>query len=141
MAEEKKGFTVKDRRFFTEEEKPPEPSEAKAPEKEPLKPSEPLPKADRKAGAAGEEKDHYTFPEVNFSTFVISLNASALVHLGVLEDPGTGRKEKDLSLGKQTIDILGMLQEKTRGNLSPDEDQMLKNILYDLRILYVKQKE
>ena len=43
-------------------------------------------------------------------------------------------------LGKQTIDILAMLQEKTKGNLSPDEENMLKNILYDLRIIYVKEK-
>jgi hypothetical protein len=69
----------------------------------------------------------------------MSLNASALFNLGVLENPSTGKKEKNLSLAKQTIDILCMLEEKTRGNLSKDEDLMLKNILYDLRIIYVKE--
>jgi hypothetical protein len=51
----------------------------------------------------------------------------------------TGIKEKNLSLAKQTIDILGMLDEKTRGNLDKDEEMMLKNILYDLRMMYVRE--
>jgi hypothetical protein len=81
-----------------------------------------------------------TFPEINFMTFIVSLNASAMVNLGVMEDPATNQKEKNLILGKQTIDILAMLEEKTKGNLNRDEENMLKNILYDLRILYVKEK-
>ena len=79
-------------------------------------------------------------PEINFATFIFSLNSSALVHLGIIEDPVTGEKVKSLALGKQTIDILGMLEEKTRGNLTNDEENMLKNILYDLRMLYVREK-
>jgi hypothetical protein len=79
-------------------------------------------------------------PEVSFSTFVLSLNASALVHLGILEDPGTGQKAKNLALGKQTIDILALLEEKTRGNLTTEEDGLLKNLLYDLRLVYVREK-
>ncbi len=81
------------------------------------------------------------FPEMSFSTFVISLNASALMHLGLMEDPTRGGKVKNLELGKQTIDILVMLEEKTRGNLSSDEEKLLQNILYDLRINYVKQSQ
>ena len=79
-------------------------------------------------------------PVLNFATFIFSLNSSALVHLGMLEDPATRQKVKNLPLAKQTIDILGMLEEKTQGNLSEDEEKMLKNILYDLRIIYVKEK-
>jgi hypothetical protein len=79
-------------------------------------------------------------PEVSFSTFILSLNASALVHLGILEDPGTGQKTKNLALGKQTIDILALLEEKTRGNLTVEEDGLLKNLLYDLRLVYVREK-
>jgi hypothetical protein len=79
-------------------------------------------------------------PTINFATFIFSLNSSALVQLGMMEDPMTGEKEKNLPLAKQTIDIISMLEEKTRGNLDPDEAAMLKNILYDLRILYVKEK-
>jgi len=99
------------------------------------------------------EKDHFIMkdqecqgtgetrlPEVSFSTFILSLNASALVHLGILEDPGTGQKAKNLALGKQTIDILALLEEKTRGNLTVEEDGLLKNLLYDLRLVYVREK-
>ena len=77
-------------------------------------------------------------PKVNFPTFIISLNASALVHLGAIEDPASGEKVKNLPMAKQTIDILSMLEEKSRGNLTNEEENILKNILYDLRILYVK---
>jgi hypothetical protein len=91
---------------------------------------------ERQAAATGET----CLPEVSFSTFILSLNASALVHLGILEDPGTGQKTKNLALGKQTIDILALLEEKTRGNLTAEEDGLLKNLLYDLRLVYVREK-
>ena len=81
-----------------------------------------------------------SLPTLNFATFIFSLNSSALVQLGMIEDPMTGEKSKNLPLARQTIDILSMLEEKTRGNLDVDEAAMLKNILYDLRIQYVKEK-
>jgi hypothetical protein len=97
--------------------------------------------APEEAGAeeAAQPEDRIPLPEMNFSTFVVSLNASALMHLGLMEDPIQGEKVKNLELGKQTIDILVMLEEKTRGNLSSEEEKLLQNILYDLRINYVKQ--
>ena len=79
-------------------------------------------------------------PAINFATFIFSLNSSALVQLGMMEDPMTGEKSENLPLAKQTIDILSMLEEKTKGNLDAEEAAMLKNILYDLRIHYVKAK-
>lgn len=88
--------------------------------------------------SAGQEKS-YTLPKIDFSTFVLSINSSALVQLGLIEDPSTGQKTKNIPLAKQTIDILGMLEEKTSGNLTKDEDNILKNILYELRMLYVKE--
>jgi hypothetical protein len=84
--------------------------------------------------------DETALPAIDFSTFVMSLNASALVHLGVIDDPVSGKKTKNLPLGKQTVDMLRMLQEKTRGNLSEEEDKLLQGILYDLKIAYVRQK-
>ncbi len=81
----------------------------------------------------------YALPKIDFSTFVLSINSSALVQLGLIEDPSTGQKTKNIPLAKQTIDILGMLEEKTSGNLTKDEDNILKNILYELRMLYVKE--
>ncbi|MFZ7125938.1 MAG: DUF1844 domain-containing protein [Desulfobacterales bacterium] len=94
-------------------------------------------KGEGMAGSVHETR----MPKIDFSTFVFSLNSSVLVQLGLLEDPGTGKKDKNLPLAKQTIDILAMLEEKTRGNLNRDEENLLKGILYDLRILYVKEKE
>lgn len=88
--------------------------------------------------ATGQEKS-YMLPQVDFSTFVLSINSSALVQLGLIEDPSTGQKTKNIALAKQTIDILGMLEEKTSGNLTEDEANILKNILYELRMLYVKE--
>jgi hypothetical protein len=90
-------------------------------------------------GGKGKPKATSPLPAINFATFIFSLNSSALVQLGMMEDPMTGENVKNLPLAKQTIDILSMLEEKTRGNLAADEAAMLKNILYDLRIHYVKE--
>ena len=79
-------------------------------------------------------------PRMNFSTFIVSLNHSALVHLGVMEDPTTGTNSKNMELAKQTIEVLAMLEIKTKGNLSDEEARMLKSLLYDLRMMYVKAK-
>lgn len=93
-------------------------------------------------GESGTEtKQDPRMPKIDFSTFIFSLNSSALVHLGVIGEPGANRMAKDLLLAKQTIDILGMIEEKTKGNLTNDENQLLKNILHDLRLMYVREKE
>ena len=136
MSEEKeKGFVVKDRRAFTPEagQQPPAEGAGDAPREEPRKPAAPA--------EEGASKPRPPLPEINFPTFVASLNASALVHLGAIEDPVSGRREKDLPMAKQTIDILSLLQVKTAGNLTPDEDSLLKSILYDLRMLYVRERK
>ena len=90
------------------------------------------------AGSAGGQS--YQLPKLDFSTFVLSLNSSVLVQLGLLEDPASGEKTKNIVMAKQTIDLLAMLEEKTQGNLTSDEANILKNILYELRLLYVKEK-
>jgi hypothetical protein len=98
-------------------------------------------KDDRTGQGAGEQPRPYTLPKIDFSTFVFSINSSALVQLGLIEDPVSGEKTKNLPLAKQTIDLLAMLEEKTRGNLTSDEANILTNILYELRMLYVKEKK
>jgi len=75
---------------------------------------------------------------IDFYTFCLSLGSSAFVHLGVVPHPESQKVEVELVLAKQTIDILGMLQEKTRGNLSPEETKFLENLLLDLRLAYVR---
>ncbi|MBN2108372.1 MAG: DUF1844 domain-containing protein [Deltaproteobacteria bacterium] len=78
-------------------------------------------------------------PEINFSSFIISLSSSALFHLGDIPDPATNQTQRNLPLAKQTIDILGLLKEKTVGNLARDESQLLETLLYDLRMRYVAE--
>ena len=75
--------------------------------------------------------------ELNFSTFILSLSSSVMLNFGEIPDPVTGEKEKNLPMAKQTIDILAMLQEKTKGNLTEDEAKLLDNVLADLRLHYV----
>jgi hypothetical protein len=132
---DKKDFVIKDKRIFAE-------GDEDQPSKEEIK--KPLDEATSEktesAKAQEEERTDYQLPEINFATFIFSLNHSVLVHLGVMDDPSTGEKVKNLPLAKQTIDILGMLEEKTKGNLVEDEEKMLKNILYDLRMIYIKEK-
>ena len=76
-------------------------------------------------------------PEVTFSAFVMSLNTSALFHLGEISDPVTGEKQQDLVLVKHTIETLKLLEDKTKGNLTDDEKDILKNALSDLKMRYV----
>jgi len=75
--------------------------------------------------------------EMNFQTLVLSLGTTALVQLGLAPSPANGKTEKDLTGAKQTIDILAILQEKTKGNLSPEESRLLDQFLYDLKLSYV----
>lgn len=77
-------------------------------------------------------------PGVDFSTFVLSLAHSALVHLGVAPDPATGQSHPpSLPLARQTIDLVSLLAEKTKGNLTGEEERLLEQLLYDLRLRYV----
>jgi hypothetical protein len=76
-------------------------------------------------------------PEVTFTAFVMSLNTSALFHLGEISDPATGDKQQDMVLVKHTIDTLQLLEDKTKGNLTDEEQGILKNVLYDLKMRYV----
>ena len=146
MSEEKKDFVVKDRRIFSpdgqeaesaDEETPAAPQE----EEQAASSTEETRETEAAETSQTDESDEQPpMPEINFATFVVSLNASALLHLGAIEDPTTGKTDKNLPMAKQTIDILNLLEEKTAGNLSKDEENLLKSILYDLRIIYVKEK-
>jgi uncharacterized protein DUF1844 len=81
-------------------------------------------------------------PEMSFATLVLSLTTSALVHLGVPPEPTEEAKPKpNLPLARQTIDILEILQEKTRGNLDEAETKLLESVLHDLRLRYVAAKK
>ncbi|MEN8200781.1 MAG: DUF1844 domain-containing protein [Thermodesulfobacteriota bacterium] len=89
-------------------------------------------------GKVPDQDGRCVMPEVTFMAFIMSLNTSALFHLGEIADPETGEKVVDFSLARHAIDTLVLLQEKTKGNLESDEEEMLKNILYDVKIRFVQ---
>jgi hypothetical protein len=77
-------------------------------------------------------------PPHPFAALVLSLSASAMLQLGLESTPDAPKAVVDLPLAKQTIDILEMLREKTRGNLDESEDSLLENVLHELRMKYVE---
>jgi hypothetical protein len=129
-----KGFRVQDRRRFSPETG--EPREGKAEEVAPGITRADESGADKtsgKEGGAGED-----LPEISFSTFVIGLSTQALMHLGEIPNPLSGQVESALPVAKQMIDIIGILREKTRGNLDQGEEKLMEDVLYDLRMRYVE---
>lgn len=147
METEGKGFVVRDRRAFDDQGDPrdEETRDTRSKEPEAGQPEEgekgretSTEQAGEQAGERAERRESAPLPEVNFSTLIMSLSSSALFHLGEIPDPETGRKTRDLPLAKHTIDTIGMLQEKTQGNLSDEEQKFIDNMLADLRWRYVK---
>jgi Domain of unknown function (DUF1844) len=128
MEEEKKGngFVVKDKRF----------SEVSDTKEEPAAVKEAAPKENLKA----QIEEPLDYPPVNFTNFVISLSTSALFHFGDFPEDEGGKAEKNLPAAKQTIDILDMLNEKTKGNLDQNEASLIQGVLYELKMRYVKEK-
>lgn len=122
------GFTINDRRAFTEGGDARAAASAAVEKKADSEPEE---------GQAAAEPP-LGLPAVDFHTFVLSLGSSALLHLGELEHPDVGAPQMDLPLAKHTIDILAMLEEKTKGNLSPAEAKLIESLLYDLRLRFVE---
>ena len=123
--EQEKGFVIKDKRFSAKKEEKEEyrsNQEGK---------SEKTPKEE----ASAQETP---LPEIDFTHFILSLSSSALIQLGEIQDPFTQKSTKNLPSAKQTIDLIGMLKEKTKGNLTPEEEKVIDYVLYDLRMRYVK---
>ena len=75
--------------------------------------------------------------QIDFSTFIMSLTSSAFYHLGDIADPETGKTETNLPAVHQTIDMLTMLREKTKGNLNEEENKLLEQLIYELQMKYV----
>ena len=80
-------------------------------------------------------------PKIDFSSFILSLYSSGLVQLGKIEDPSTGKKNINLNLAKDTINMIAMLEEKTRGNLTEEENNLLKALLSEIRMAFVEAKD
>jgi hypothetical protein len=137
---EEKGFVIKDRRKISLDDN--DRDTGSEPVRGPARAGEQQDQPDSAQEAQQREaKQSVPLPEVTLATFVFSLSSSALLHLGEIPDPESNTVTVDLPLAKQIIDTLGMLQEKTKGNLNPDEDNLLKSVLYDLRLRYVQKSK
>ena len=131
MPEEEKGFQINDRRkAFSEGE-----------EKQEKKTEEPRREEPREEHRHEHEHEHEhgEMPPVDFISFISSLAATAFLHLGDKFSPDQPDDMKDLVAAKQMIDLLGLLDEKTKGNLTQEESQMMESILYSLRMRYVRE--
>lgn len=133
---EEKGFVIKDKRIFDEsgEARKEDVKEEATAEREKTEKTSP-----EKNNQSVSQEEY--LPEVTFSSFVLSLSTTVMYHLGDFPDPATKRANRNLAAAKQTIDMLGMLKNKTAGNLDADERELLEGILYELMMRYVKEKE
>ena len=162
MSEEQTSYKVTDRRLFNPDGSPREVPADESPEVKPIPAassagididsSPESPAASDTSSSAGPQiaearsEEPASAEEVelpgaddpaSFASFLMSIASNAASSLGMMEHPVTGKREVDLELGKHWIDVVGMLQQKTRGNLLPQEQQILEGLLADLRMQFV----
>jgi hypothetical protein len=136
-------FKVSDRRQFNPDGTLREDVPAEAPprvEAEPavVTPSQPVPQDNSERETQFDHAHEGVEGEASlFSEFLMGISSSAFVYLGMVEHPATGKREVDLEAAKESIDMLGMLREKTRGNLTRDEENLFENLLAELRMQFV----
>lgn len=92
------------------------------------------------SGNDGQDADMSQFA-ADFSTFVYSLNTQALLFLGKIPNPMTGKYEKDIKTARYLIDTVDMLKIKTKGNLDANEEKLIENIIYDLRMAFISENK
>jgi hypothetical protein len=85
----------------------------------------------------GNEKEF--LPPLDFSSIVFPFYTQGLFKLGLMDEPGSGNKEENLVLAKRLIDLLDLLKEKTRGNLTPEEEKFLESCLVQLKTHYLEK--
>lgn len=105
--------------------------------KEDRKPESPLSGGTRESSSYREED----FLKIDFSTLIMSFASAALISMGNVPDPVTGQINKNLALAHQNIGIISLLKEKTKGNLTKEEETLIENILYELRMSYIEAKK
>ena len=118
-------FKITDRRGFTEDGMPKPVTE---------KPSE-SPPAEQPPGQKGKSSDAYQ--PIDFPTYILGYYTQGLVLLGETPNPYTQKKEEDVESVRNIIDVLSMIEQKTKGNLSSEENQLLESVLYELRMKFM----
>jgi Domain of unknown function (DUF1844) len=135
--EEEKGFSVRDRRIRHDGEAE-SAAEASAAAPGPEGPAAAAATGEKEAAAGHGFSMGQELPPIDFSAFVFSLARTALIHMGLESHPETGGEAANLEAARETIDVLGMLEDKTRGNLTPEEAELISKMLYTLRMSYVE---
>ncbi len=130
--EESQGFKVTDKRSFREDGA----AREEAVKEEPSKASTAESSVSSDFGTAGEAPPG-TAQKIDFPSYILSYYTQGLVLLGEVPNPYTNKKEEDLEGARHTVDILNMLEEKTKGNLSKEEGQLLEGVLYELRMKFM----
>ncbi len=131
---EEKPFVVRDKRSSAQAQSAENPEERTTQAVE-----EASPDSSKPAESESSSDSPKNQPPITFSTFVLSLSSSAAMSMGGYQDPVSGHIPKNLEIAKQSIDILGIIQEKTKGNLTGDEEKLLDSALYELRMRYVEE--
>ncbi|MGQ4807906.1 hypothetical protein NKDENANG_01272 [Candidatus Entotheonellaceae bacterium PAL068K] len=133
------GFTVSDKRLFTKEGRrkaPVDPDETPRPSPPPP-PRPERPRMEEPPRPAGGEMPPRGIPPADFATFVAMLANNVMIFLGQIPDPMTQQRRRDIQQAKHTIDVLIMLRDKTRGNLTAEEGQLMQELLPQLQMAYV----
>jgi uncharacterized protein DUF1844 len=128
-------FKVSDKRKFTSEGEPRAESNETIGETSGPQSEAEAPAAQRTAPKDSSSTEDF---QMTFETLVMSLSSTAMVQLGLIPDPATNQPEQNLPAARQTIDILEILQDKTKGNLDESESKLLDNILYELRMTFLE---
>lgn len=145
--QEEQGFRVTDKRGFNEDGEPVS-AEPQAAEKQEETPATEQSSAEaEKSSTEAEqssakeekppEKEAPPRPPIDFPSYILSYYTQGCVLLGEVPNPYTNKKEEDLEAAKHTVDILSMLEQKTKGNLSKEEQQLLESVLYELRMKFM----
>ncbi len=149
MSEENQsGFKVTDRRLFkpdgTMREDLPAQEERQELPPAVVLPTPPAPAQEHSIAPDGylDENDPNAMPEQTmFTEFLMGIASSAFIYLGLVEHPATGKRQVDLMAAKESIDMLSMLRDKTRGNLTRGEERFFEELLSDLRMQFVSMRK
>ncbi len=131
-------FKVSDRRPFNPDGTLRDDVPAEAVVSEPEPPGQPPPAVNAEQSTQFDEAPESAEGEASlFAEFLMGIASSAFIYLGMVEHPATGKREVDLEAARESIDMLGMLRQKTKGNLTSEEENLFENLLAELRMQFV----
>ena len=129
--QEEQSFRITDKRGFRED------GDVRAPEASEKAEEKPAGEPSPSAGSVPPGQEAPPRPPIDFPSYLLSYYTQGLVLLGEVPNPYTNKKEEDVEAARHTIDILSMLEQKTKGNLSTEEQQLLETVLYELRMKFM----